>query len=100
MTDIFDVCNVDDIPDIIKKDLNETLFSKQILELFDIAKRDLSVDEITVAYFRKFGEAKTKKQIMGKLYNMARVINPKIISASGRKGVYRKTRSKYDVAKD
>lgn len=65
-------------------------FSNQILELFDIAKRDLSVDEVTVGYFRKFREPKTKKQIMGKLYNMARAINPKIVSVRGRKGVYRK----------
>lgn len=90
MTDIFDVCNVDDIPDEIKNGLNEVLFAKQVLELFDIAKRDLSVDEITVGYFRKFGEPKTKKQIMGKLYNMARAVNPKIESVNGRKGVYRK----------
>lgn len=90
MTDIFDVCNVDDIPDEIRNGLNEVLFAKQILELFDIAKRDLSVDEITVGYFRKFGEAKTKKQIMGKLYNMARAVNPKIVSVNGRKGVYRR----------
>lgn len=90
MSDIFDVCNIDDIPDEIKKELNDDYFLKQILELFDIAKRDLSVDEVTVAYFRKFGEPKTKKQIMGKLYNMARAVNPKIVSVKGRKGVYRR----------
>ena len=90
MSDIFDVCNVDDIPDEIKNGLNEVLFAKKILELLDIVKRKLSVDEVTVGYFRKFGEPKTKKQIMGKLYNMARAVNPKIISVSGRKGVYRK----------
>ena len=96
MTDIFDVCSVDDIPDEIKNGLNEVLFDKQILELFDIGKRDLSVDEVTVAYFRKFGEPKTKKQIMGKLYNMARNKNPKIKSVRGRKGMYRKIRSNKD----
>lgn len=90
MSDIFDVCNVEDIPDEIKNGLNEVLFAKQILELFDIAKRDLSVDEVTVGYFRKFGEPKTKKQIMGKLYNMARAVNPKIVSVRGRKGIYRR----------
>ena len=90
MSDIFDVCNVDDIPDEIKNGLNEVLFAKQILELFDIAKRDLSVDEVTVGYFRSFGEPKTKKQIMGKLYNMARAVNPKIVSVRSRKGVYRR----------
>ena len=90
MRDIFDVCNVDDIPDEIKNGLNEVLFDKQILELFDIAQRDLSVDEVTVAYFRKFGEPKTKKQIMSKLYNMSRIANPKIVSVKKQKGVYRR----------
>lgn len=90
MVDIFDLQDVSDIPEEIKKELNDDYFLNQILELFDIAKRDLSVDEVTVAYFRKFNEVKTKKQIMTKLYNMARAATPKIVSVKGRKGVYRR----------
>ena len=90
MVDYFDLQDISDIPEEIKKELNDDYFSNQILELFDIAKRDLSIDEVTVAYFRKFGGLKTKKQIMGKLYNMARAVNPKIKSVAKRKGFYRK----------
>lgn len=90
MINYFDLQDVSDLPDEIKNGLNDDCFSNQILELFDIAQRDLSVDEVTVAYFRKFGEPKTKKQIMSKLYNMSRIANPKIVSVKKQKGVYRR----------
>lgn len=90
MSDVFDLRNVSDIPDEIKKELNTYSLSDRILELFDIAKRNLSVDEVVVAYFRKFNEVKTKKQIMSKLYSMSKTANAKIKSVSGCKGVYSK----------
>ena len=88
MQNIFDLNDVSDIPSEIKNDLNRDIFGEQIIELFKIAQRELSVDEVTVGYFRKFKEAKTKKQIMTKLYNMSRDDLSLVRSVSGRKGVY------------
>ena len=92
MTDIFDLSNIDDIAEEVTKDLSVDVFENHIIELFDLAKRDLSVDEVTVGYCRKYNEVKTKKQIMGKLYNMSRARNPKIKSVKGQKGIYRKVK--------
>ena len=91
MTDIFDLNNLDDLPEKIKDDLSIDKFENRILILFDIAKRSLSVDEVTIAYFRKFGkeDIKNKRQIVAKLYNMSRSINPKIESVPHKKGIYR-----------
>ena len=90
MINIFDLSNVDDIAEEVRKDLSVDVFETHIIELFELAKRDLSVDEVTVGYCRKYDEVKTKKQIMGKLYNMSRATKPKIESVPHKKGIYRK----------
>lgn len=100
MTDIFDLTNVDDIPDEVKEGIVVDIVATRILELFKIARRDLSIDEITVAYYRKFkdedDDLKTKKQIMGKVYNMSRERNAKIKSVEGKKGVYTLCKEVYE----
>ena len=88
-TDIFNTDNVDDIPDIIRKGLLSNALEQRILALFDIAKRDLNIDEITVGYYRKYGEAKSRRFFMLKLYRMAKADRPKV-ECTGRKGEYRK----------
>ncbi len=92
MKDIFDLTNVDDIPEDVKKDISVDVFATRIITLFELAKRELSIDEITVGYYRKYKnietERKTKKQIMGKVYNMSRERNPQIKSVEGKKGIY------------
>lgn len=103
MNDLFDLTNVEDLPEKIKSDINVDLFAKRIVDLFELAQRDLSIDEITVAYYRKYNEEdmdiKTKKQIMSKVYNMSRERNPKIRSVEGKKGIYSLCRG-YDELKD
>ena len=100
MTDIFDLSNVDDIPEEVKEGIIVDVVATRILELFKIAKRPLSIDEITVAYYRKFkdedDDLKTKKQIMGKVYNMSRERNAKIKSVEGKKGVYTVCKEVYE----
>lgn len=93
MDNIFDLNNISDIPAEIKQELNRDSFAEQIIELFNIANRELNVDEVTVGYYRKFNEIKTKRQIMTKLYNMSKESYPAIESVPGRKGVYRKKRN-------
>ena len=85
--DIFDVKNTADLPEQLQKEVTNE-FDNNIIKLFKIAERPLHIDEVTVAYYRKFGIEKTKRQIMTKLYNMSRQINPKIIKYN-KKGYYR-----------
>lgn len=85
---IFDLNDVSDIPDEISTELTYDVFAQNILKLFNEAGRNLTINEITVAYYRKFKEIKTKRQIMVKLYSMARARRAKIKSIPKLKGVY------------
>lgn len=85
---IFDLTDVSDIPAEISTDLTHDVFAQNILKLFKEAGRSLSIAEVTVGYYRRFKEIKTKKQIMIKLCNLARARNAKIRSIPNHKGVY------------
>ena len=85
---IFDLKDVSDIPDEISTELNCDVFAQNILTLFNKAGRNLTIDEITVGYYRQFNEIKTKRQIMVKLYSMARARRAKIRSIPNLRGVY------------
>ena len=85
---IFDLTDVSDIPAKISSDLRCDVFAQNILKLFNEAGRSLTVPEVTVAYYRRFNEIKTKRQIMVKLYSMARAREVKIKSIPNRKGMY------------
>ena len=85
---IFDLTDVSDIPAEISTELTYDVFAQNILKIFKEAGRNLTINEITVAYYRKFKEIKTKKQITIKVYNMARARSAKIRSIPNLKGVY------------
>ena len=85
---IFDLTDVSDIPAKMSTDLRRDVFAQNILKLFNKAGRNLTIDEVTVGYYRQFKEIKTKRQIMVKLYSMARAREAKIKSISQLKGVY------------
>lgn len=85
---IFDLTDVSDIPAEISAELSNDVFAQNILKLFKEAGRSLSIAEVTVGYYRRFKEIKTKRQIMVKLYSMARARNAKIRSIPNLKGMY------------
>ena len=85
---IFDLTDVSDIPEEISAELSNDVFAQNILTLFNKAGRNLTIDEVTVGYYRQFKEIKTKRQIMVKLYSMARARKAKIRSIPNLKGVY------------
>ena len=85
---IFDLTDVSDIPEEISAELSNDIFAQNILTLFNKAGRNLTIDEITVGYYRQFKEIKTKRQITVKLYSMARARKAKIRSIPNLKGVY------------
>lgn len=85
---IFNLTDVSDVPAEISSELSYDKFAQNILKLFELAGRNLDVNEVIVGYYRQFKEVKTKKQIMVKLCNMARGKNPKIKSVGQGRGVY------------
>ena len=61
---IFDVSNINDLPDQIKKDLDQLRkkpkkFSirRNLIELLNIAERSLSLEEIVVGYYRHYNQS-------------------------------------------
>lgn len=94
MENLFDLFDISDIPKEIGDIKNDETYN-EIIELFKIANRELSIDELTVAHYRKYTkdsdcrEPKTKTQIMNKVYKMSKEHNSPIESVKGRKGVYK-----------
>lgn len=90
--DIFDLFSIDDIPADIAEGINTDVFAKRIIELLKLAGRPLSVDELTVGFYRKYKDEedskKTKRQVTLKAYNMSKEDNPSIKSVENKKGVY------------
>lgn len=90
--DIFDLSDLTDIPQEIKKDLKMSLknrFEINILQIFRMANRPLNIDEVTIAYYRLFNKIKNRHIIMTKLYNMSRSKRALIEIIPKRKGVYK-----------
>lgn len=94
MENLFDLFDLSDIPKSLGDIKNDEL-SNEILELFKLANRELSIDELTVAHYRRYTkgvpdrEPKTKTQIMNKTYKISKEKNSPIESVKGKKGVYR-----------
>lgn len=76
MTNIFDLKNTTDLPQGLRVGINKqktpTKFESDICDLFKIAGTDLTIDELTVGYYRKFGGNINKKLMMHKLYMATR----------------------------
>jgi len=94
--DLFNTYNLADIPESLKSGLRQDDYADQIIQLFKIAGAgvELTVDNITVAYYRKFtagtdNEPKKKNAIMAKLYSMGRDKDCPVDSVTGKKGTYR-----------
>jgi hypothetical protein len=91
MKNIFDLVDLTDVPDNLKKELkahSENLFENQLIKIFELANREINIDEVTVAYFRTYKIMKGRKQIMTKLYNMSKA-DKSAIKSMPQKGVYK-----------
>ena len=99
MDNIFDIEELDDIPDQIKLVLNcikkkkkkKTMVDK-IIELLSFTEQPVSVDQIMVAYYRFFKESPKKGFLYAELSYLLKndkVSKKSVTSKSGRKiGVY------------
>lgn len=88
-TNIFDMKNLDDLPDSVKEGISSNAYTEKIIKLFRMAKRPLTIDEVTVAYYRVYKEVRTRRQINSKLYGLTKAVRPLLErSAIGRRGFY------------
>lgn len=75
MANIFDLTNTTDLPKTIREGLSiktPNKFESDIRTLFETANSPLTIDEITVGYYRKFGGNINKKYMTHKLYMAAK----------------------------
>lgn len=101
MDDIFDISKIDDVPEAIQTELGIDQFAEEIVKLFTIANRALTINEVLVAHYRMFSAIKnangvyitkpgvtpkTKRQITLKLYSMSKDSGA-VLSSRGR-GTY------------
>ena len=101
MDDIFDISKIDDVPEEIQTELGVDQFAEEIVKLFTIANRALTINEVLVAHYRMFSATKnadgvyvtkpgvtpkTKRQITLKLYSMSKDSGA-VLSSHGR-GTY------------
>lgn len=89
--DIFNLDDVTDLPRSLQEELvinKRDDWEKRIIELFKLAKSPLSLDQIIVAYYRKYSLSIERRKMTAKLYNMCRSFKPAIESVEGRKGLY------------
>ena len=70
MSDIFNVLDVDDIKHNIG--IGWTQARRNIVKLFKLANRPLTIDELTVGYYRSFKPHLTRRQITLMVGNMVR----------------------------
>lgn len=90
--DFFDIYNVDDLPEVIRKNLcrNENSWQSKILKLFDLVERPLSVDEIFVAYYRIYNEIIDKQKLANQIWQLTKRYGQYIEKVKGKKGLYMK----------
>lgn len=98
MTNIFDLTNTIDLPQEIRVGLNKqktiTEFESNICALFKTAGTDLTIDELTVGYYRKYGGNINKKLMMHKLYLSSNKKHCGFEKAPGTKSTYRLKKDK------
>lgn len=91
MGDIFDLKDLSDLPLSVSSSLSVSKLNpvqRRIKELFIEAARPLVIDEVMVAYCRRFQAPPERKKMMAILYNISRSKNPWLDVVRGRKGMY------------
>jgi hypothetical protein len=92
MSEIFDLNNLDDLPEDVRKEVAPLGLRKDtemLLSLFDI-KNQLSIDEIVVGLMRKHGLKKKRSWVSSTIYNLKR--REIIKESDGNKKFYEKVK--------
>lgn len=106
LINIFNLDNIDDLPDSLKSDLSVSKkrkrdgFDSRIIALFKKSKSELSIDELRAGYYRLYNDIKGRRQMTAKLYAMSgrnKNINKKpVIDRSMVKNGYYKLRDDFN----
>ena len=90
-TDVFDIKNIDDLPEDVLEEIGLSVsFTSKLVMLFRIANRPLTLNELTVGYYRRFNEIKTKRQIILKLNQISTGPDKIVKRYFGKKWILRK----------
>lgn len=87
--DLFDIYFTDDLPEEIKSQLPKDCWQEQIIQLFVLANRPLSIDEVMVGYYRKYGVAHNKMTLANYVWQLTKRHGCHIEKVKGKKGVYK-----------
>lgn len=95
-TELFNTERIDDLPPEMQQQVGKgrlDTFERQIIDLFEIAGRPLSIDEVMVALYRKYKVEKKRRQVLNKLYQMSSSKSGATIETiQGKKGIYQLNR--------
>lgn len=64
----FDTYCRDDLPESIKSQLSKDNWWDRILNLFILAKRPLTIDELLVGYYRQYGVVYNKQTLANNIW--------------------------------
>lgn len=74
MLDIYDTLNLDDLPPELRKELRDrclNLYDEKIASLF-YEKKELSIDEVLIALYRKYQLIKKRTWVSNRFYYMSK----------------------------
>ena len=60
MNDIFNLSDVNDVPEQIREDLGQDQFAQEIIKLFQIADQPLTINEVFIGHYRLFSAQKAE----------------------------------------
>jgi len=72
-SNIFDLSTTDDLPPElgVRKEYAKDRFSGRLVALLKEAGTEVTVEQLTAAYYRRYGEIKTRKQVNMKICHMS-----------------------------
>ena len=87
---VFDLSDLSDLPKDLRSELTSlkrsSMFEERLLALLDLSDYQLNLNQLQVAYFRKYGEHKKRGAIQQKLYHLKK--SELIEMVDGTRGCY------------
>ena len=87
-TNIFNIYYTEDLPEEITKQLPKDCWQEQIIKLFVLAGKPLSIDEVLVGCYRKYKTIYDKQTLANYVWQLTKRHGCVLEKVKGRKGVY------------
>lgn len=85
----FDTYCRDDLPESIKSQLPKDNWWDRIFNLFILAKRPLTIDELLVGYYRQYGVVYNKQTLANNIWQLTKRHGGRVEKIKGKKGLYK-----------